>query len=168
MSLLFLAAATALTAYGQISAGKAENEAAKRDAYNLETDRIMSQAQAQQQSNRRLELYRSNMSSNIAQFAASGRDIGADRSVAAFLEKQKEVAASDVSDIQRMGRLQASKLRMQSTTAIMEGVAAETAGYIAGYTTIASGLYKASMAMAPSGGGGSSAATSGRGGGGGK
>ena len=154
MSLLFLAAATALTAYGQISAGKAENEAAKRDAYNLETDRIMSQAQAQQQSNRRLELYRSNMSSNIAQFAASGRDIGADRSVAAFLEKQKEVAASDVSDIQRMGRMQASKLRMQSTTAIMEGFAAEKAGYIAGYTTIASGLYKASMAVTPSGGGG--------------
>ena len=33
---------------------------------------------------------------NVAMFYASGRDVGSDRSVEAFLAKQKEIAATDL------------------------------------------------------------------------
>jgi hypothetical protein len=103
---LFLAS-TAISAGAQVAGGIGAARTAKFNAwqsefagrlegFNIETERKLSMAEASQRHNDRLELYRENLSSNIASFAAAGRDVGGqDRSVARFLERQKEVAAGD-------------------------------------------------------------------------
>ncbi len=165
-----LAFTTTLTAIQTIKAGKSAAFAAKMDAYNaetealnlktdafnVETDVIRGKAEAIQRSNDRLEAYRVNLSSNIAQLAAQGRDIGgADRSVSAFLERQKEIAAGDVnrSDFMAEGeaargmaqagslRSQASAMNYEAGAIRREGRARQSAATISAFTTIGQGIY---------------------------
>ena len=133
---------SAVSAMGQLQAGKAQQSAAQLNAFNIETERERSKAEARQRSNDRLEQYRSNMSANIASFAASGRDIGTDRSVAAFLERQKEIAASDTARSDFMGQAQAAKLTAEAAATRAEGRAAMTAAKIGAFTSLASGIYR--------------------------
>lgn len=135
-------ASTAVSAAGQIAAGNAARSAGELNAYNIETDRVRSQAEALQRHNDRLEQYRSNLSANIASFAAQGRDVGADRSVAAFLERQKQIAADDTARSDFMGAAQAAKLMQQATTERIEGRAKQTAATVGAFTSLASGLYR--------------------------
>lgn len=131
-----------LSAMGQMQAGRAQRRAAELNAYNIETDRERSKAEARMRHNDRLELYRSNLSANIASFAASGRDIGADRSVAAFLERQKEIAASDTARSDFMGQAEAAKMTAQAAATRAEGRAAMTAARIGAFTSLANGIYR--------------------------
>ena len=131
-----------VSAMGQLQAGKAQQRAAELNAFNIETDRERSKAEARQRHNDRLEQYRSNMSANIASFAASGRDIGTDRSVAAFLQRQKEIATSDTARSDFMGQAQAAKLTAQAAATRAEGRAAMTAARIGAFTSLASGVYR--------------------------
>jgi hypothetical protein len=133
---------TGLSAYGQMQAGKSAARSAQINAYNLETQRVMSQAEALQRHNDRLDQYRSNLSANLATFAAQGRDIGSDRSVAAFLEKQKEVAASDTARSDLMGFMEANKFQAEAASVRREGQAQQTAARINAFTTLAGGLYR--------------------------
>ena len=57
-----------------------------------------------QQARARREEYDLAASANLAAFAAQGRDIGADRSVEAFLRKQEEIAGQDLGRIARQTR----------------------------------------------------------------
>jgi hypothetical protein len=129
-----------VSAVGQIQAGRAQQRASQLNAFNIETDRERSKAEARQRHNDRLEQYRSNLSANIAAFAASGRDIGADRSVGAFLQRQKEIAASDTARSDFMGQAAAAKLTAQAATERSEGRAAMTAARIGAFTSLASGI----------------------------
>ena len=142
MAFPWILASTALSIGGQLFGAKAARDAAKLNAYNIETQRIMSQAEAAQRHNDRLEQYRSNLSANLASFAAQGRDIGSDRSVAAFLEKQKEIAASDTARSDLMGFMEASKLRAEAAAVRMEGRAQQTSAVIGAFTTLAGGLHR--------------------------
>jgi hypothetical protein len=137
---LFLAS-TIVSAGGEFLAGIGAKQSADLNAYNIETQRILSEAEARARSNARMEEYRSNLSSNIASFAAAGRDIGGtDRSVKAFLEKQRDVAFSDVSRSEFMGDLEAKKLTAQAASVRREGRARAIAGSINAFTTLAGGL----------------------------
>jgi hypothetical protein len=133
---------TVLSAVGQISAGRAQKQASQLNAFNIETERERSKAEARMRHNDRLEQYRSNLSANIASFAASGRDIGADRSVAAFLERQKEIATSDTARSDFMGEAEAGKLAAQAAATRAEGRAAQTAATIGAFTSLANGIYQ--------------------------
>ena len=139
---MLMLASTAASAYGQLHAGKAQKNAADLNAFNIESERERSKAEARQRSNDRLEQYRSNMSANIASFAASGRDIGTDRSVGAFLQRQKEIAASDTARSDFMGQAQAAKLTAEAAATRAEGRAAMTAAKIGAFTSLASGIYR--------------------------
>lgn len=131
-----------VSAGGQLMAGKAAKDAAMMNAYNIETERTVGQAEAIQRHNDRLEQYRSNLSANIASFAAKGRDVGQDRSVGAFLEKQKQIAASDTTRSDFMGFMESLKATSEAATVRAEGRAAQTASYIEAFTTLAGGLHK--------------------------
>lgn len=131
-----------ISAMGQMQAGRAQKRAAELNAYNIETDRERSKAEARMRHNDRLEQYRSNLSANIASFAASGRDIGTDRSVAAFLERQKEIAASDTARSDFMGAAEAAKMTAQAAATRAEGRAAMTAARIGAFTSLANGIYR--------------------------
>lgn len=138
-------ASTAISAAGQIAAGNAARKAGELNAYNIETDRVRSKTEALMRHNDRLELYRSNLSANLATFAAQGRDIGGDRSVAAFLERQKQIATDDTRRSDFMGAAQAAKLMQQATAERIEGRARQQAATIGAFTTLASGLYNYSL-----------------------
>ena len=135
-------ASTGLSAFGKLMGGGAANEAAKLDAFNIETDRELGKAQAISNSNNRLEVYRQNMSTNIASFAASGRDVGSDRSVSAFMQRQKEIVGKDLKANATMALMEANKATAQANAVRSEGKAAKQSATIGALTSIASGAFQ--------------------------
>lgn len=136
-----VAGASAIGSIFQIGQGISARKQAELDAFNIETQRIMSLAEAKERSNQRLEQWRSNEATNIANFSAMGRDQSESMSVKAFLARQKEQAAKDVNTSDFMGYMESMKLRQEQGRALAEGRAAQTAGWIGGLTSIASGIY---------------------------
>ncbi len=139
-----------VSALGSIMGGMAQKSAAELNAFNIETEKELGKAQALQQHNNRLEVYRSNLSSNIASFAAQGRDVGADRSVAAFLDRQQEIATDDTANSDFMAMMQGMKADSQAAAVRAEGRAALSAGIINGFTTLAGGLNQYMQVKMPS------------------
>ncbi len=92
-----------------------------------------------QRHNDRLEQYRYNLKANIASFYASGRDVSSDRSVGAFLERQREVATQDTRRSDLMGVFEAMKLQQQATATRIEGRARKQAAMIGAFSTMAQG-----------------------------
>ena len=66
-----------------------------------------------------------------------GRDVGDDRSVSAFLERQREVATQDTRRSDLMGVFEAMKLQQKATTTRTEGRARRQSATIAAFTTVA-------------------------------
>jgi hypothetical protein len=165
MALPFLFLASSLISAGaSVVGGISANRTAKFNAwqsefagrlegFNIETERKLAMAEAAQNHNDRLELYRENLSANIATFSAAGRDIGgADRTVAAFLTRQQEVAAGDTSRSDFMAQIVSQKMQAEALSAKAggaqraaairaEGKAAAISGMIGAFTTTAGGLY---------------------------
>jgi hypothetical protein len=172
LSALFLAS-TAISAGAQVAGGIGAARTAKfnswqsefagrLEGFNIETERKLSMAEASQRHNDRLELYRENLSSNIASFAAAGRDVGGqDRSVARFLERQKEVAAGDTKRSDFMAQITSQKMQAEALSARAggaqraaairaEGKAAAISAGIGAFTTVAGGLYQYDLIRTPS------------------
>ena len=154
--------AAAVSAAGQMAAGQAAKEGADLDAFNIETQREVSKAEALQRHNDRLEQYRANTKANIAVFFASGADVRPDKSVGAFLDRQKEIATQDTKRSDLMGFFEQMKLTQQATATRVEGRAQKQAATIGAFTTLVKGIadYQDTLGKATGGGG--------RGGGGGK
>ena len=132
-------ASTAFSAFGKIMAGNSAKRAAELDAYNIETEREFGKAQAIENRNSRIAEYNFNKSSNIATFAAAGRDVGSDRSVRAFMEKQKEIVGKDLRVSSTMQIMQAGKATAQAAAVRAEGRAAKQSAMLGALTTVASG-----------------------------
>ena len=109
-----------ISAYASIQAGKPREDAARMDAFNTETEREQGEVLALQQAASRRYEYDLATEANVGMFYASGRDVGSDRSVEAFLEKQKEIAATDLSrmDFQRQAE---SSARTREAMALRRG-----------------------------------------------
>lgn len=137
---VFQLIAAGFSAFGQMAAGQAAQESAELDAFNTETQRELSKVESIQRHNDRLEQYRYNAKANIAAFYASGRDVGADKSVSAFLERQREVVAEDTGRSDLMGFFEQMKLQQQATTMRVEGRARKQAATIGAFTTMAQGI----------------------------
>ena len=134
-------ASTLVSAGGSLLSGIGAKKSANLDAYNIETQRILSEAEAKDRSNRRMEEYRSNLSANIASFSAAGRDIGGmDRSVKAFLDRQREVAFKDVARSEFMSEQESAKMRAEAAATRSEGKARLASATINAFTTVAGGL----------------------------
>lgn len=98
---LAFAALSAVQVVGTVLSGIGAKKEADLEAFNIETEKKFNSAAASQAARARMDEYDSATATNLASFAASGRDIGSDRSVEAFLDKQREVATEDVSRIQK-------------------------------------------------------------------
>lgn len=138
-----------VSALASIAGGISARRTARLNAFNLGTERVLNEAEATQQSNMRMEAYRSNLSSNIATFAAAGREVGLDRSVGAFLGKQKEVVGEDIKNMEFMKMMRSMKLTSQAHAAVREGRDAQTASYINAFTTMADGISKFNSTKIP-------------------
>jgi len=139
-------ASTALSVFGQIAAGKAQQEASELNAFGIETETELGKAQAMQMAQARMDEYNSASSANLASFAAAGRDIGSDRSVKAFMEKQKEVVGKDVGRMDIQSQMNLLKGRQQAAAERTAGRAARTASLFSAASTAASGIYKYHLA----------------------
>lgn len=124
----------------QVFGGISAKKQAELDAFNVQTQGVMARAEAKERSNARAEQWRTNESQNIALFSAMGRDVSNSQSVSAFLEKQKETAAKDISTSDFMGYMEQMKMRQEAGRLRTEGRAAQTAGWIGGLTSITTGL----------------------------
>ena len=109
---ILAAGAAGLSAVGQIAAGRAQQQASQLNAFNIKTDKKLNKVQALQQARARQEEYDLATSANIAAFAAAGRDVGSDKSVQAFLERQEELVGEDIGRIARQESIQGMKSEM--------------------------------------------------------
>lgn len=147
---LLLLASAAVSAGGELMAGASAKNAANLNAFNIETEKVAGEAEALQRHNDRLDVYRSNLSANIASFAAQGRDVGEDRSVSAFLQRQQDIATDDTARSDFMGMMEANKRASQAAAVRAEGRAAMTSAVIGAFTTMAGGLHQYNQVKLPS------------------
>lgn len=125
----------------QIQAGNAQRAASELTAFRIKTESELNKAMAMQRANARREEYNAATSANIAAFSV-GRDVGADRSVDAFLKKQKEVVAQDLSRMDTQAAFEAAKYEAQAATEIRRGKNIQRASLISGLNTMAQGAYR--------------------------
>ena len=129
-----------ISAMASIQAGKAKEDAARMDAFNTETEREQGEVLALQQAAQRRYEYDIATKTNVAMFAASGRDIGSDRSVEAFLEKQKEIAATDLSRLAQQRQMEASARTREAMALRRAGKNAKRASLLQAAGTMARGI----------------------------
>ena len=129
-----------ISAYASIQAGKAKEDAARMDAFNTETEREQGEVLAlQQAANRRYE-YDLATEANVAMFYASGRDVGSDKSVEAFLAKQKEIASVDLSRIDFQRQTESSARTREAMALRRGGANARRASLFQAAGTMARGI----------------------------
>jgi len=131
-----------ISAIGQIAAGQAEKEAANLNAFQIRTDKTLNKAQALQMSRSRRAEYDSATAANIGAFYAAGRDVDSDRSVQAFLKKQKEVAGQDIGRIARQENIQGIKAELASMGERRRGRNALTASLFSAAGTMGEGYHR--------------------------
>ena len=130
---------SAIQVFGTILGGIGAKQEADLEAFNIETERKFNSAAASQQARARMDEYDSATATNLASFAAAGRDIGSDRSVEAFLAKQREVATEDV------GRIKDQEERTSN-----QYLAEQARAKRSGKTALASSLFSAAGQAASS------------------
>lgn len=129
-----------ISAYASIQAGKAKEDAARMDAFNTETEREQGEVLAlQQAANRRYE-YDLATEANVSMFYASGRDVGSDRSVEAFLTKQKEIASVDLSRLDFQRQAESSARTREAMALRRSGANARRASLLQAAGTMARGI----------------------------
>ena len=129
-----------ISGFGTLMAGAVRNDQAQMDAFNTETEREEGEAFAMQQAAQRRYEYDIATKTNVAMFAASGRDIGSDRSVEVFLEKQKEIAAKDLSRIAENRQAEASARTREAASYRIAGKNARRASLLKAGGDFAQGL----------------------------
>ena len=128
---------------GMVLGGIGAKQEADLTAFNIETEKRQNQVAAMQQARARRDEYDLATSSNIAAFSAAGRDITTDRSVQAFLEKQKEVAAQDIGRIATQTNVEDLRSDMMAMAARRQGRNALYASLFNAAGTVGEGLYRA-------------------------
>ena len=132
---------TGISAYAAIQQGNAARADAQRQAALYEQERRVNKLETLQRHNDRLNQYDAALATNTAWFAFSGRD-ASDRSVRAFLDKQRDVAYTDVTRSDLQGYMEGQKLRMQADLSLARGRAAQRASQLSALSTITSGLFR--------------------------
>jgi hypothetical protein len=149
--------AAGVGAAGQIAAGQAQQQASQLNTFNIKTDKKLNKVQALQQARARQEEYDLATSANVAAFAAAGRDVGSDKSVQAFLERQEELVGEDIGRIARQESIQGMKSEMAAMAEKRRGRNAYVSSLFSAAGTIGQGIYQYQMTrapVAPRGGGG--------------
>ena len=138
---MFLAS-SAVSAVGSIAAGQAAKKSAELNAYNMRTERIQNEAIAVQRANDRYREFKLVESTNRALLsAASGRDIGgADRSVAAFLQRNRETAFTDIDRIESQRGMESVSAELRALSEQRRGRDLQASGVINAFTTIGSAM----------------------------
>ena len=130
-----------LSAMGQIQAGKAQRRAAELTAFRTRTEGELNKAMARQRAEARREEYNQATAANIAAFSVT-RDIGSDRSVQAFLERQKEIVAQDLGRMDTQAAFETAKYEAAAATEIRRGKNVQRASLFSAIGTLGEGAYR--------------------------
>jgi hypothetical protein len=114
-TIAFLAAKAVSTA-GSLIAAKGQADSARLNSFNIQTQKELNDAAAMQRANDRYEQFKLAESANRALLAgAMGRDIGGeDRSVAAFLKRNRESAFSDMDRMETQRQMEGLNFELQA------------------------------------------------------
>jgi hypothetical protein len=134
---------------GALFAGISAKNEAKLTAFGIETERVQNKAAASQMAQARRAEYDAATSANIAAFSAAGRDIGSDRSVKAFLDKQKEIMGEDIGRIQTQTRAEDLAAIQRAFAVRREGKQALVASLFEATAAAASGASQYSKTKTP-------------------
>ena len=137
---MMMLGSSVLSAGAQIAGGIGARRTAQLNAFNMETEAKLNKAQAMQMAQARIDEYDSASSSNIAAFAAAGRDIGSDRSVKAFMDRQKEIIGKDLGRMDTQAQFQQVQLRQQAAGERRAGRDALISSLFSAAGTTASGI----------------------------
>jgi hypothetical protein len=125
LPLFFAAVTTAVSLSAASKQRRAEKQAAavseevgKLEARQYMTEMFLGRAAAIDAGTRRVKEMQLAENQNIARFSAMGRD---DRSVDAFLRRNRELAAQDVREIERASEIQAAKKMTEAAVAYEYG-----------------------------------------------
>ena len=132
---------TGLNIFGSISAGRAAKREAEFNRQQLKFKSKLQKIEAQEKANLRLRDFDSAQASNLAFAAFIGRD-PSDRSMKAFMDRQKQIAYEDASALESGALIAASQTRRM---AAMEGVRGRNAivqSYFNAGSAITTGLYR--------------------------
>ena len=129
------------SALGQVQAGKAQLQASRLTAFRTETEAELNKAMALEKANARKAEYELAESANIAAFSVT-RDMGRDRSVEAFLERQKEIVAQDIGRMDTQSYFEAGKHRAAAATELRRGQNAYRASLFSAIGTLGSAAYQ--------------------------
>jgi hypothetical protein len=144
--------AAALNAGGQILGGIGAKQEARLNAFQFGTEDKLNKVLAMQQAQARREEYDLATSANIATFAAAGRDITTDRSVEAFLARQKEILQRDTSRIDQQAQFQSMKTSLAQMTERRRGRNALYSSLFSAAGTAGETIYRVDETKAPDGG----------------
>ena len=144
--------AAALNAGGQILGGIGAKQEARLNAFQFGTEDKLNKVLAMQQAQARREEYDLATSANIATFAAAGRDITTDRSVEAFLARQKEILERDTSRIDQQAQFQSMKTSLAQMTERRRGRNALYSSLFSAAGTAGETIYRVGETKAPDGG----------------
>lgn len=136
---LLMIGSKAVGAAGQLAAGKAQQAASELTAFRTETEAEFNKAAAMQQARARREEYDLAMSSNIAMFAAS-RDVGTDRSIRAFMERQREIIGQDLGRIDVQAQMESQRMQAAAATERRRGRNIQRASLFSAVGTLGEGL----------------------------
>lgn len=128
------------SAFSALQQGGAYAQEGYAQQAQYEQERKQNEIETLQRHNDRLRNYDSARASNLAWFAFSGRD-PSDRSVKAFLDKQREVAYQDVARSDAQGFAEGAQLAFQGRMAATKGRNMQRASTIKALTSIASGMH---------------------------
>jgi hypothetical protein len=132
---------TTLSIFSSIQSGRAKRSEAEFNRKQLEFKAKMQKVEAAEKANLRLRDFDSAQASNRAFAAFIGRDPG-DRSMKAFMDRQKEIAYQDAEALESGALIEASQTRRM---AAMEGVRGRNAiveSYFNAGSAITTGLYR--------------------------
>lgn len=140
LTLMFIG--SGIQAGAGILGGIGQQKEAQLNAFQMETQKKENQIAAMQQARARREEYDLATSANIAAFAAQGRDIGADRSVEAFLKRQEEVVGQDLGRVARQTRAEDLRADMMAMSEKRRGRNALYSSLFSAVGTMAEAGYK--------------------------
>lgn len=146
---------SAVSAGGSLMAAQGQAKSAALNAENIETQRIMNNAAALQKANDRYEQFKIAESTNRALLmGAMGRDV-TDRSVSAFLERNRQTAFSDMDRIETQRQMEDMRYTMEAASERRRAADIQASGVVNAFSSILSSMVSYQNIMMPGAGGAS-------------
>jgi len=149
---LFIASSIVSTV-GGFAGAQGQAASAELNAFNIETQKVRNEGLAIQRANDRYRQFKLAESANRALLSgAMGRDIGgADRSVAAFLQRNRETAYRDLDRMESQKEMESLNYEIQAASERRRAGDIRASGFVNAFTSVTSTLMRYEQIRMPGG-----------------